>query len=568
MIYDFCIIGAGQSGLVTCKTFSEKTQNIIVLEKDTSNGMFSSVKEKNLFYWSTSRFMSGFSDFPMNKNIPVWFTIQQYVNYLNSYKKHFDLEKFIQYKSFVTKCMQNENQDWTIMYNTNQQIICKKLIVCSGLNQIPKYPDIIKNFTGEIIHTKQIYTDMNQEDWKQKFSNKKILLLGGGESAFDIGHLLTKYTNQLYYSSKDYIEWFYTGAETPTNVERAKKIKNKCFQYHKNMDFLNYPTDTLLVYPEYSLPEPMSNFWHNYGRRMLKPYRNCGNCSHNNKKLCSINKTPENLFKKYVVKRTDFLLDMFENKVKVIYYPKKIENQTIYTKKEIIQNVDIIVCASGYKKQFPFLEPKVYQGEFIKKMIPYNTSNIAFIGFARPTMGSIAAIAEVQSWWVQDYFNHTLKYKIRKPIFRNIDPLNLSNDNIDTIVIGCYYLKDLAKDMNLLNNMFCLFFTDFQLFTTIYTNSCHPMVYRLTGQRSFPQARNIVIDTFPKLKDRDTLSKLYILLHIVYHIIFILFCFAVSYLLYFIIYQISFRNTKKKTSLWVFFIISFILLAVFYLFFT
>jgi hypothetical protein len=567
MIYDICIIGAGQSGLVTCKTFSEKTQSILVLEKDASNGMFSFIKEKNLFYWSTSRFMSGFSDFPMNKNIPVWFTIQQYVDYLNSYKKHFDLEKYIQYNSFVEQCRQNKNQEWVVTYNTNQQIICKKLIVCTGLNQTPKYPEIIKNFTGEIIHTKQIYTDMNEKDWKQKFSNKKILLLGGGESAFDIGHLLTKYTNQLYYSSKNYIEWFYTGAETPTNVERAKKIKNKCFQV---LDFEkgNYPTDTMLIYPEYSLPEPMSNFWHNYGRRMLKPNRDCGNCVHNHQKLCSINKTPENLFKKYVVKRTDFVLDMFENKVKVIFYPKKIENQTIYTKKEIIPNVDIIVCASGFKKLFPFLEPKVYQDDFIKKMIPYNTSNIAFIGFARPTMGSIATIAEMQSWWVQDYFNHTLKYKIRKPIFRNIDPLNLSNDNIDTLVIGCYYLKDLAKDMNIEPNMFRLFFTDFKLFETIYTNSCNILIYRISGQRSFPKARKIIIDTFPKFKDRDTTSKLYILIHFLYHILFILFCFAISYLLYFIIYRTALVTSHKKTSIWVFFIISFTLIAIFYTFFT
>ena len=567
MIYDICIIGAGQSGLVSCKTFSEKTHNIIVLEKNTSNGMFSFIKEKNLFYWSTSRFMSGFSDFPMNKNIPVWFTIQQYTDYLDSYKKHFDLEKYIQYNSFVQKCIQNENQDWTVIYNSNQQIICKKLIVCTGLNQTPKYPDIIKNFTGEIIHTKQIYTDMNEKDWKQKFSSKKILLLGGGESAFDIGHILTKYTNQLYYSSNNYIEWFYAGNETPMNIDRAKKITKKCFKV-LNLQKPNYPTDTMLSYPEYSLPEPMSNFWHNYGRRMLKPNRDCGNCIHNHKKLCSINKTPENLFKKYVVKRTDFLLDIIEDKVKVIYYPTKIENQTIYTKKEIIQNVDIIVCASGYKKQFPFLEPKVYQGDFIKKMIPCNTSNIAFIGFARPTMGSIAAIAEMQSWWVQDYFNHTLKYKIRKPVFRNIDPLNLSNDNIDTIVIGCYYLKDLAKDMNLLPNMFRLFFTDFQLFQTIYTNSCHPMIYRISGQKAFPKARNILIDTFPKFGDRDTTSKLYILLHIFYHILFILSCFAISYLLYFIIYRTALVTSKKKPSILVFFIISFTLIAIFYTFFT
>lgn len=179
-------------------------------------------------------------------------------------------------------------------------------------------------------------------------------------------------------------------------------------------------------------------------------------------------------------------------------------------------------------------------------------------------MGSIAAIAEMQSWWVQDYFNHTLKYKIRKPVFRNIDPLNLSNDNIDTLVIGCYYLKDLAKDMNLLPNMFRLFFTDFQLFQTIYTNSCHPMIYRISGKKAFPKARNILIDTFPKFGDRDTTSKLYIF----YHILFILSCFAISYLLYFIIYRIALITSKKKPSILVFFIISFTLIAIFYTFFT
>ncbi len=32
-MYDVCIIGAGQSGLVTCKTFSEQNKKLIVLEK-------------------------------------------------------------------------------------------------------------------------------------------------------------------------------------------------------------------------------------------------------------------------------------------------------------------------------------------------------------------------------------------------------------------------------------------------------------------------------------------------------------------------------------------------------
>ena len=67
-MYDICIIGAGQSGLTTIKTFSD--QNIICLEKSNSNGMFKNIKEKNYFEWSSSKYMSAFSDFPMKKETP------------------------------------------------------------------------------------------------------------------------------------------------------------------------------------------------------------------------------------------------------------------------------------------------------------------------------------------------------------------------------------------------------------------------------------------------------------------------------------------------------------------
>ena len=46
-MYDLVIIGAGQSGLVTLKTFLEKTRNILVLEKcDGCTGLFSTIQER------------------------------------------------------------------------------------------------------------------------------------------------------------------------------------------------------------------------------------------------------------------------------------------------------------------------------------------------------------------------------------------------------------------------------------------------------------------------------------------------------------------------------------------
>jgi hypothetical protein len=571
-MYDICIIGSGQSGLVTCKTFVEKKYNVIVLEQNNINGLFNTIKEKNYFKWSTSRTMSGFSDFPMDKNLPHWFTIKDYVDYLESYKKHFLLDKYIQYNSYVTNCNQNKNEEWVVKYKKNNiemQLVCKKLIVCAGLNQTPKFPNIIKNYTGEIIHTEQVYRNMTMDDWKNKFSGKRILLLGGGESAFDIGHIILKYTNEINFASKNYIEWFFQGSEEKYNLDRIKKINDECLK--KLSMYVKTPSDTFLSFAEYSMPEVISECWHIFGRTagMILSNSNCGKCNHQHKKLCDVTKTPDDLFKKQVVKRTEFLLDIYENKVNIIYYPYKIENRTIYTKEIKIENVDIIVCASGYKKTFPFLDDKIINDVFIKKMIPKNTSNIAFIGYARPTMGSIASIAEMQSWWVESYFSNNLKYNIRYPVFRFKDTLNLKNDHIDTMVIGCYYLKDLAKDMQIEPNMLYLFLFDFELFKKIYTGSCHPMIYRINGDKYYPESRKILLDTFIDFdKERTILEKIYFWTFTGLHIIFILIIFIISYFFTYIIFLIQkyrkIKNVKFKNYSIFTYIATFLSIVYFY----
>jgi hypothetical protein len=266
---------------------------------------------------------------------------------------------------------------------------------------------------------------MYKEDWEKKFTGKRILLLGGAESAYDIGHILVKYSNQVYYSTKNYTEWFPKGDEEPELIDKMRKINDKClnnaFGVTETDINMKTPTDTQLNYIEYSLPEPMSHIWHEYGRLLvLKPYGMvCNKCSHQHSDLCKINETPDNLFKKNVVKRTEFLLDIYENKVNIVFYPDKIEDRNVYTKEKIIDNVDIIVCATGFKKYFPFLDHDVWKGEMIKKMVPVKYHNIAFIGFARPTMGSIATIAEMQCWWIEKYFyesfaaSHQKKHRCR-----------------------------------------------------------------------------------------------------------------------------------------------------------
>lgn len=159
-----CIIGAGQSGLVTCKTFLEENYEVIVLEKSKSNGLFNNIMEKEYFTWSSSRYISGFSDFPIPKNFPVWMTIREFSEYLEMYKNKFNLDKNIVYEANVIKTKEIGNI-WKINYIKNKKIrsiIVDKLIICTGLNSNPKYPNL-KGFTGKIVHADDIYMKMKKK---------------------------------------------------------------------------------------------------------------------------------------------------------------------------------------------------------------------------------------------------------------------------------------------------------------------------------------------------------------------------------------------------------------------
>lgn len=378
-------------------------------------------------------------------------------------------------------------------------------------------------------------------------------MIGGGESAFDIGHLCLKYTNKLYYTTKNYVEWF---------PEWGKKVSNRCSNNYlpsknypinkvlktmklppqnNNYVFLynDYPSDTRLTTTEYSLPTPMSGLWHRYGRFfLLKGYMGAKTkCVHNYEPLCNITKTPDGLFHKYVVKRTPFFCDLHDNKVNVVNYPINYVGNTIKLKNnKEIKDIDIIICATGYKKEFTFLDSKFLNDKLIKKIISTKNNNLAFIGFARPTMGSLTNVAEMQSWWASLYFKNKLNYKFRNYSWaRPEDPLNLKNNFISTIVIGIYYYKDLALDMGIYPNMIKLFFTDFPLWKHIMSNSVHPTLFRLEGRFKHKDARKNILNTLP-LTFLNT--KKYLFGFLFFHLIFI----VSIILIVFIIFSLSLKN--------------------------
>ena len=117
--------------------------------------------------------------------------------------------------------------------------------------------------------------------------------------------------------------------------------------------------------------------------------------------------------------------------------------------------------------------------------------------------------------------------------------------------------------------MLKLFFTDFELFKTIYTGSCHPMIYRINGQKYYKNARNILINTFPKLNEYMNSSILYLCIFPLLHFIYILFCIIVFMTIFYIIHKmikLKYKNLDFKKIYPYFIILSILIIIYIYTF--
>lgn len=199
------VIGAGPSGLVTAKYLLSSTNpryEVTILEaSDAIGGTFVNKVYDNARLVS-SKFITGFSDFRMKEDYPDHPSAEAYVEYLNDYAQRFGIVKYIKFGCTVVSLKDNltkmkgqlhgqeevDANGYTVSYHetckSSRQEVTEHfdvVSVCSGLHNIPSIPMLpsFSKFKGPIIHSSQ-YNESSI------FTNKRVLVLGSGETAMDI----------------------------------------------------------------------------------------------------------------------------------------------------------------------------------------------------------------------------------------------------------------------------------------------------------------------------------------------------------------------------------------------
>ncbi|XP_060174869.1 probable indole-3-pyruvate monooxygenase YUCCA8 [Lycium barbarum] len=178
------IVGAGPSGLAVGACLKEQGVSFVILEK---SDCIASLWQKNTYDRLKLHLPKQFCqlpNFPFPQLYPEYPTKKQFIDYLESYARKFDINPMfnerVQFAKYDQSC-----KLWRVKTispsGSEVEYICQWLVVATGENAEKVVPNIegLKEFGGEVIHAC---------DYKsgEKFSGKKVLVVGCRNSGMEI----------------------------------------------------------------------------------------------------------------------------------------------------------------------------------------------------------------------------------------------------------------------------------------------------------------------------------------------------------------------------------------------
>ncbi|CAM2979425.1 flavin-containing monooxygenase [Legionella worsleiensis] len=185
-----CVIGAGPSGIAAIKNLQEHgLTNITAFEKNNQiggNWVYDEQNNHSSVYETThiisSKRWSEFDDFPMPADYSDYPSHTQLLDYFHSYAQKFNLHQYIRFNTTVIKATRTEDDLWHILYEDAQgqhEEHYDYLLVANGHHWDPYMPEYQGEFSGEVLHS-------HQYKKASVFKNKRVLVIGGGNSACDV----------------------------------------------------------------------------------------------------------------------------------------------------------------------------------------------------------------------------------------------------------------------------------------------------------------------------------------------------------------------------------------------
>ena len=363
-----CVIGAGPSGITAIKNLNDKGIAVQAYDfnADVGGNWIFSEKESHSSVFETthiisSKSLSAYEDFPFDEGVADYPSHQELRNYFQGYAKTFDLYPFIQFNTLVKQCIRHSENRWEVItehQGKESTALFTDLVVCNGHHWQPKYPTYPGTFTGEFLHSHQFKK-------AAPFADKKVLVIGGGNSACDVAVETSRV------SKKTSISW-----------RRGYRILPKFV--------MGKPSDVIASSMTF-LPVSWRNFFAGIMVRIAT----------GSNEMYGLPKVAHKFGQTHPTVNSELLYKIRHGKVEPRKDIERFEEKTVFFKDGTSEDYDVVIACTGFVLSHPFFEKEFIDYSkgpvplYLKMFHPQYT-NIYFVGMFQP-LGCIWPGAEQQS---------------------------------------------------------------------------------------------------------------------------------------------------------------------------
>ncbi|MFB7860082.1 flavin-containing monooxygenase [Rhodococcus qingshengii] len=185
----FAIVGAGPNGLIAARAFKRDGLDFDILERHDKVGGIWNIDNPNSPVYQTCNFISDRASsamvgYPMPDGIPVFPAWDEVRDFIRAFARDNDLEQYVITGKEVTEAHPIETeggQRWVVRTADGSETLYRGVVWACGLQRTPYLPEIngLDNFTGDVIHSNKYKTI-------EQVVGKRVLVIGAGNSGVDI----------------------------------------------------------------------------------------------------------------------------------------------------------------------------------------------------------------------------------------------------------------------------------------------------------------------------------------------------------------------------------------------
>nr|AAS47561.1 putative FAD-dependent monooxygenase [symbiont bacterium of Paederus fuscipes] len=402
--FRLCIIGGGPLGIGLGRELSEGAIDYDLYEAESDlGGVWNREGKCGRVYPSlhliSPKFNTQVPDYPMPDHYPVYPNHKMMLAYMRSYARDFGVYEHAIFNTSVTR-LEPDGEGWEVELSSGERKRYEVVAVCNGAQRVARFPDPPHpgTFQGKVLHS----MDYKSPDLVR---DKRVLVVGAGNSGCDIAVDASHHAEQVYHSTRrgyHYFPKFIDGKPTPQwmlQLGNKFETKEQTLAYMQQVfkvagfDGMDYG----LKKPDHPLdgahPIMNSQILYHIGHGDILPKDNI----------------------EYFEGNTVFFIDGTK------------------------ADVDLIIYATGYDRDFPFIDHALLEWkdglpDLFIHIVPRNLDNIFFFGFVNAAAG-LGDGLRLQGQFVRSYVR-ALQQK-SKGYFKFIQ--TKQNDNPD---LGQDYFLD------------------------------------------------------------------------------------------------------------------------------